>query len=158
MSMTALETTIQSTSPAQTMLLGRCLATALRAGDLLALEGQLGAGKTCFVQGLAEGLGVRGRVASPTFIVMRCHPGPLPLFHADAYRLGSAEELLDVGLEDWLQEGVVAVEWADQVLGAFPHDYLVIEISGEDDARALTFTARGERSQQLVEVVKRCAS
>jgi tRNA threonylcarbamoyladenosine biosynthesis protein TsaE len=148
---------ISTESPAETSEVGRCLAAALRPGDVLALEGQLGAGKTCFVQGLAEGLGVQGRVASPTFIVMRCHRGPVPLFHADAYRLGSGQELLDVGLEDWLAEGVVAVEWADQVLDALPQDYLVIEIAGEDDRRTLTFSAHGERSQELVEQIEQCA-
>ncbi|MHB8997828.1 MAG: tRNA (adenosine(37)-N6)-threonylcarbamoyltransferase complex ATPase subunit type 1 TsaE [Armatimonadota bacterium] len=149
---------VTSGSPEQTQALGKCLAHGLRVGDLLALEGQLGAGKTCFVQGLAEGLGVRGRVASPTFIVMRQHPGEIPLFHADAYRLGSAEELEDVGLEDWLGEGVVAIEWADQVLEALPPDYLVIEISGEDDTRLLTFSANGPRSTELVEHLSTCVS
>lgn len=144
-------------SPEETKALGRLLGQLLRVGDLLALEGQLGAGKTCFVQGLAEGLGVQGRVASPTFIVMRQHPGETPLFHADAYRLGSADELVEVGLEDWLAEGVVAVEWADQVLEAFPEDYLVIEISGEDDTRTLSFAGNGPRSTELVEQIRRCA-
>lgn len=153
---TAETATIKSASAEQTREAGRRLAGALRAGDLIALQGELGAGKTCFVQGLAEGLGVGGRVASPTFIVMRSHPGPTPLYHADAYRLSGPEELLDVGLDDWLEEGVVAVEWADQVLAALPEDYLVIDLSGEGESRTLTLSAMGPRSRALVEHFRRC--
>ena len=148
---------LTSRSPEETQATGRHLATILRPGDFIALEGSLGAGKTCFVQGLAQGLGVRGRVASPTFIVMRLHPGPTALYHADAYRLSSAEELLDVGLEDWLSEGVVALEWADRVLAALPSDRLTLRLEGHDAQRRLTFTAHGPRSAELLEHLRQCA-
>jgi tRNA threonylcarbamoyladenosine biosynthesis protein TsaE len=146
-----------SESPEQTQAWGRCLCQALQTGDVLALCGPLGAGKTCFVQGLAEGMAVGGRVASPTFIVMRCHPGPVPLYHADAYRLGSGEELLDLGLEDWLAEGVVALEWADQVPSALPEDHLQLCLSPEGEQRKLTVRATGPRSQALLEHLRSCA-
>jgi tRNA threonylcarbamoyladenosine biosynthesis protein TsaE len=147
---------LKTDSPDQTQALARCLAEVLRPGDFLALEGQLGAGKTCFVQGLAEGLGVKGRVASPTFILMRSHPGPVPLFHADAYRLSSGEELLDLGLEDWLAEGVVALEWADLASAALPADYLQLTISAEGDERTLCFIAHGPRAETLLEHLRPC--
>lgn len=148
----------------ETQALGRCLAGALQAGDMIALVGDLGAGKTCFVQGLAEGLQVQGRVTSPTFIVMRSHPGRLPLFHADAYRLSGPDDLLDVGLEDWLAEGVVAVEWADLAGEALPLDHLTLQITADQstsaqpevEPRTLTFRAHGPRSRQLVEHLRRC--
>jgi tRNA threonylcarbamoyladenosine biosynthesis protein TsaE len=150
--------TITSTSAEETQDLGRRLGPALKAGDVIALEGPLGAGKTCFVQGLAQGLGVAGRVASPTFIVMRCHPGPVTLYHADAYRLSSAEELLDVGLEDWSAQGAVALEWADRVAEALPSDHLTVRLAGSNHERRLTFVAHGPRSQELLEHLQRCAS
>lgn len=149
---------VTTASPEATHDLGRLLAGALRPGDFLALVGDLGAGKTCFVQGLAAGLGVAGRVASPTFILMRAHPGPVALYHADAYRLTSGGDLLDIGLEDWLADGVVALEWADLAPEACPEDVLTIVFSGCDDQRTLTFTARGPRSRALLEHLRSCAS
>lgn len=147
---------LKTASPEATVELGRRLAPALRVGDFVALVGDLGAGKTCFVQGLAAGLGVAGRVASPTFILMRAHPGPVPLYHADAYRLASGGELVDIGLEDWLTEGVVALEWADRAPEACPEDALLIVFSGGDHQRTLTFTARGPRGRALLEHLRTC--
>ena len=106
------ETTLAS--PRDTRDLGRRLAGLLRAGDLLVLSGDLGAGKTTFTQGLADGLGVRGPVTSPTFVIARVHPslveGP-PLVHVDAYRLGSLAEVDDLDLDASADEAVTVVEW-----------------------------------------------
>ena len=85
------------------------LARDLAPGDFLALCGDLGSGKTCFVQGLARGLGVSWRVTSPTFVLLHLHPGTPPLCHLDAYRVGSAQELLDLGLEEYAETAVVAL-------------------------------------------------
>jgi tRNA threonylcarbamoyladenosine biosynthesis protein TsaE len=148
----------ETASPEATRKIARHLAQALQPGDFLALVGELGAGKTCFVQGLAEGLGVSGRVASPTFILMRAHPGPVTLFHADAYRLNSGGELLDIGLEDWLATGVVALEWADQAPEALPAEYLTVTIAGDGELRRLTFAAHGPRGEALLEHMRSCAS
>jgi tRNA threonylcarbamoyladenosine biosynthesis protein TsaE len=93
---------------------GRALATALRAGDLLVLTGDLGAGKTTLTRGIGEGLGVRGAVTSPTFVIARVHPassGRPPLVHVDAYRLGSLEEVDDLDLDAAQEESVTVVEW-----------------------------------------------
>ena len=109
---------IISHSPAETFEHGRALAATLRAGDVLALDGDLGAGKTHFVKGIAAGLGCEGDVTSPTFtLVHECTGGRLPLFHFDFYRLGSEDETLRIGLDDYLGAGgVVVIEWA----GKFP--------------------------------------
>ena len=100
-----------------TRRLGERLAGGLRAGDLVVLSGPLGAGKTSLTQGLATGLGVRGTVTSPTFVLARAHRGPLPLLHVDAYRLRDAGpralDLADLDLEDALEDGVVVVEWGE---------------------------------------------
>ena len=149
---------LETASPKATQAVAQHLAQALRPGDFVALIGNLGAGKTCFVQGLATGLGVTGRVASPTFILMRAHPGPTALFHADAYRLATGDDLLDIGLEDWLASGVVALEWADQVPEALPADHLAVRIATAGDRRTLTFTAHGPRGHALLEHLRTCAS
>lgn len=150
--------TIETRSPEATRAIARYLAQVLRPGDVLALTGTLGAGKTCFVQGLAEGLGVTGRVASPTFILMRAHRGPLPLYHADAYRLEAGTELLDIGLEEWLATGVVALEWADLVPEVLPPDHLTLRIEVNGEGRQLHFSGHGPRSRTLVEHLRACAS
>jgi tRNA threonylcarbamoyladenosine biosynthesis protein TsaE len=103
----------------QTRELGRRLAGVLRPGDLVVLSGPLGAGKTALTQGIGAGLGVRGRVTSPTFVLAREHRGPVPLVHVDAYRVrdsGAADALADLDLEAALEDGVVVVEWGRGVV------------------------------------------
>ena len=107
-------------SPEETRTLGAKLAEKLGPGAVVAFTGDLGAGKTAFVSGMAQGLGIRERVTSPTFtIVNEYEGGRLPLFHFDMYRLGSADELFDIGWEDYLERGgVCAVEWSENVTEA----------------------------------------
>lgn len=104
-----------TTSAAATEAAAERLARHLQAGDLLLLAGQLGAGKTTFVRGLARGLGCAAEVMSPTFQLVRVYPGPIQLAHADLYRLEVSAELADLGLDELLDEGVVAVEWGDRI-------------------------------------------
>ena len=92
------------------------LARHVRHGDLLLLEGEMGAGKTTFVRGLAGGLGVEGNVMSPTFQLVRVYRGPLQLAHVDLYRLADAAEVADLGLDELLDEGAVVVEWGERLL------------------------------------------
>ena len=129
-------------SPEETEALGADLAGRLEPGTVIAFTGDLGAGKTAFVRGLARGLGVRERVTSPTFtIVNEYEGGRLPLFHFDMYRLGSADELFDIGWEDYLARGgVCAVEWSENVSDALDNDCLRVDIRrGEnDDQRIIT--------------------
>lgn len=102
-------------SAAETEALGEELASRLAPGDLLLLAGELGSGKTTFVRGLARGLGASATVQSPTFTLVRVYPGRVQLAHADLYRLERTAELGDLGLEELLEEGVVAVEWGDRL-------------------------------------------
>ena len=123
-------------SPEETRALGRTLAQALQWGAVVAFTGDLGAGKTAFVSGMAEGLGIEERVTSPSFtIVNEYEGGRLPLFHFDMYRLGSADELFHIGWEDYLaRNGVCAVEWSENVDEALDGDTIRVDISrGEDD-------------------------
>lgn len=123
-------------SPEETRALGRRLAQVLQGGAVVAFTGDLGAGKTAFVSGMAEGLGIEERVTSPTFtIVNEYEGGRLPLFHFDMYRLGSADELFHIGWEDYLaRDGVCAVEWSENVAEALDGDTIRVDISrGEDD-------------------------
>lgn len=129
----------------------------LQVGDVLALIGPLGAGKTTFVQGLARGLGVPPdrHVASPTFALINEHPGRVPLVHADLYRVADARELEELGLTDAFDRAAVAIEWLDRFPDAAPADRLEIAIAIEGDGtRELTFRARGERAAVLVAALR----
>lgn len=120
---------------AGTEALGERVAAALPAGGVvIALYGELGAGKTAFVRGLARGLGVTQRVVSPTFTIVNELAGRRELFHFDMYRLGSADELFDIGWEDYLgREGVCAVEWSENVPGAFDGTEIRVTIEKTSD-------------------------
>ena len=119
--------------------LGRDLARRLRAGDLVILSGGLGAGKTTLTQGIAEGLGVRGPVTSPTFVIARVHPslvGGPALVHVDAYRLGDAFEVDDLDLDASLEESVTVVEWGQGLVERLADDRLEVRISVAEDGDA----------------------
>jgi tRNA threonylcarbamoyl adenosine modification protein YjeE len=116
---------------AQMRDLGRQLAGLLRAGDLIIVSGPLGAGKTTLTQGIGAGLGVRGLVTSPTFVIARVHPGPTPLVHVDAYRLGSAIELDDLDLDADTDASVTIVEWGEGLAEELSADRLEIMIVPE---------------------------
>jgi tRNA threonylcarbamoyladenosine biosynthesis protein TsaE len=126
---------------------GARLATLLRAGDLVVLTGGLGAGKTTLTQGIGEGLGVRGPVTSPTFVIARVHPslveGP-PLVHVDAYRLGGFAELDDLDLDASLEESVTVVEWGHGLAEDLSDDRLEVVLDGED-VRTAAVTPHGDR-------------
>jgi tRNA threonylcarbamoyladenosine biosynthesis protein TsaE len=140
----------------ETVEFGRRLGELVATGDCVALCGPLGAGKTCFVCGLASGMQVKGRVASPSFIVMRRHPGPVCLYHADAYRLADPRELEEAGLNEWLEEGVVALEWADLVAETLPPDTLFVRIEYEGEGRRIVFYTGGPRHARTIEAVTQC--
>lgn len=130
-----------------TVAAGRTLASSLRGGNVVAFRGELGAGKTAFIRGMAEGLNISARVSSPTFTIVNEYEGEIPLFHFDMYRLGSADELFDIGWEDYLERGgVCAVEWSENVEGAFPDDtvWVTIEKSGDFDRKITIDMPGGE--------------
>ena len=129
-------------APEQTELVGAKLAQQLTAGTIIAYKGDLGAGKTAFTRGLARGLGAKESVTSPTYTIVNEYlSGRLPLFHFDMYRLRSADELFDIGWEDYLDRGgVCAVEWSENVADALEDPITVtIEKLGED-SRRITIT------------------
>lgn len=133
-----------SNSPQETEALGQKLAAQLSPGDIIAFSGDLGSGKTAFTRGLAKGLGIEERVTSPTFtIVNEYEGGRLPLFHFDMYRLGSSDELFDIGWEDYLARGgVCAVEWSEIVDDALEDGVIRVDIrhGAEDNQRIITIT------------------
>jgi tRNA threonylcarbamoyladenosine biosynthesis protein TsaE len=125
----------------------------LQPGDVLALIGPLGAGKTTFVQGVARGLDVPAdrHVASPTFALVNEHPGRVPLVHADLYRVADARELEELGLSDAFDRAAVAIEWLDRFPTAAPADRLELTIAiGDDGTRTLTFRPQGPRATALL--------
>ena len=144
---------IKTESPEATQRLGRLTGQAAAAGDVILLEGPLGAGKTTFTQGLAAGLDITGGVMSPTFVLLRQLEGRLPLYHLDLYRLEAAPEISDLGLDDYFYgRGVTVVEWADRAGGLMPEEHLGISLKYADDgARRLAFTACGSRYEKLLE-------
>jgi tRNA threonylcarbamoyladenosine biosynthesis protein TsaE len=107
-------------APAETEAAGERLGGTLQVGDLLLLKGDLGAGKTTFVRGVARGCGSSAPVASPTFQLVRVYPGRVQLAHVDLYRLASSAELVDLGLEELLDQGAVVVEWGDRLEATLP--------------------------------------
>jgi tRNA threonylcarbamoyladenosine biosynthesis protein TsaE len=129
--------TVASHSVEDTRILGTCLAPVLTPGDVVSLNGDLGAGKTVFVQGLAGGLGVDRHVTSPTFVLVHHYEGRLRLAHVDVYRLSSFQEILDLGYEELFDpEGVVVVEWGDVVGPLLPPRYLHVSIHPSMDTTA----------------------
>ncbi len=134
-----------SHSVEETERFGEQLAASLPPGSVVAYTGALGMGKTAFTRGLAKGLGCRGRVTSPTFTVVNEYDGKIPLFHFDMYRLGSSDELFDIGWEDYLNRGgVCAVEWSEQVAEAMPPETVYVTISRRpEDDRARIITIEG---------------
>ena len=132
-------------SPAETEALGQRLAERLQPGDVIAYTGDLGAGKTAFTRGLARGLGITERITSPTFtIVNEYQGGRLPLFHFDMYRLGSSDELYEIGWEDYLARGgVCAVEWSEIVADALEEDCIRVDIRQGDTENQRKITVEG---------------
>ena len=145
-------------SAAETQALGAALGAAIEPPLVIALRGNLGAGKTTFVQGLAVGLGIHSRVASPTFVLANEYGGAnsVRLVHVDTYRLGAAVgvEAATMGLEELIEdeEAVVAVEWAERVAELLPGDHLLVELDygTQEDERTIRMTPLGERSKAVV--------
>ncbi|OGO36791.1 MAG: tRNA (adenosine(37)-N6)-threonylcarbamoyltransferase complex ATPase subunit type 1 TsaE [Chloroflexi bacterium RBG_16_56_8] len=151
---------IISHGAAQTQRLGERLGELAHAGDVYALEGELGSGKTCFVQGLGKGLKIPTAIHSPTFILANEHRGGrLPLFHLDVYRVRGADEAVGFGLEDYLgDEGVCVIEWAEKIRAALPpeHLWLAFRHLGESK-RGILIEATGARYQTLLNEFKKSA-
>ena len=126
----------------ETIRFGKMLGSLLQAGDILALQGTLAAGKTQLTKGIAQGLGITEPVTSPTFTIVSEYYGRLPLYHIDVYRLGSPEEFLDLGVEEMLYgQGVCVIEWSEKVMSELPNRTICIRITAEENsARTITMT------------------
>lgn len=151
------EVRLRTHGPEETERIGERLAPALRPGDVIVLRGPLGAGKTRFAAGIARGLGVAGRVKSPTFTLVHEHDGPVPLFHADCYRL-EPSETRDLGLEELAERGVIVAEWGDRLPDALREAALEIAIGVEGEReRTLEARAAGGRGVALLDALRRAA-
>jgi tRNA threonylcarbamoyladenosine biosynthesis protein TsaE len=139
------EKTIVSRSPADTERAGEELARSLVPGDVVALTGELGAGKTCFAQGVARGLGVVSGATSPTFVLVNEYRGRLPVHHVDAYRTESLTELMDLGLLELFDgSGVTLVEWADKLRPLLPARAVTVHLAGVgDEVREISIKSGG---------------
>ncbi len=142
--------TASTSSPDQTRELAATLSTHLVVGDLLVLAGDLGAGKTCFAQGIGRGLGVDDRITSPTFTLANRYEGRIELNHLDVYRLDDLSETLDLDLPELLESGVTVIEWGEQIEAVLPADRLVVRLlhgdgldGGDDDDRMIRFEPSG---------------
>jgi len=135
------------------------IAPLLRQGDVLALVGPLGAGKTLLVEALFHALGVQDYVRSPSFTLINEYSARIPLYHMDLYRLRSPEDLEDIGFEEYfLLGGIVAVEWADRAHGSLPQEHILIElelVQGDEMARKARIGGAGARAQEFIAEVKR---
>lgn len=139
-----------SPSAAATIALGRALASALGAGDVVALEGDLGSGKTTFVRGVAGGLGADEPAVSPSFVLIREYQGRVPVYHLDLYRLEEERELHKIGVADYLAgDGVALVEWSGRLGSLTPPDRLEVRLvaTAREDERRIEFEPHGESWQ-----------
>ena len=146
-----------SRSPEQTRRIGMRLGSELKTGDVICLQGNLGAGKTTFVQGLAQGWGSIDGVSSPTFIIVneyrRATGGQI--FHLDAYRLESMPEAEELDLDAMLSEGVVIIEWPEKLNGLIPNDRLWITLEHiQEEQRQMSFKAHGKRYDDLLDGIR----
>ena len=142
-----------SHSPEETRRIGLQLGRLARPGDVFLLIGGLGAGKTCFAQGIALGLDITGYVTSPSFVVINQYRGRLPMYHIDLYRLDTMEEVIELGLDDYSLhgQGVCVVEWAEKAHSLLPGENMTIEMDiVSDNSRTISLKANGHRYLEML--------
>lgn len=151
--------TLETSSAAETRRLGQRLAPLLEAGDVVLLQGELGAGKTCFAQGIGAGLKVAEPVKSSSFVLVNEYGGRLHVYHADLFRLEDPQQVSELALEENAQDGLLLVEWPDRAPEEMPPEHLLVqfETTGEK-SRRLTFEARGRRYEELLARFKAVAA
>jgi tRNA threonylcarbamoyladenosine biosynthesis protein TsaE len=142
--------TYETLSPAETRRLGRQLAALLQAGDVVLLQGELGAGKTCFAQGIGAGLKVAEAVKSSSFVLVNEYNGRLHVYHADLFRL-DPRQVFELGLEENAQDGLLLVEWPDRAPGELPPDHLLVRFESTGaKSRRITFEAAGTHYEDVL--------
>ena len=145
---------INSNSSEETFKYGKYLAKLLQPGDIIALSGELGAGKTVFTKGLAAGLGIEDSITSPTFTIIKEYKGRMPLYHFDVYRIES-DDLDDLGYDNYFySKGLSVVEWSEKIADKLPADYLAIKITygSNEQERKLEFMAKGNFKERLCKI------
>ncbi|MDO8586284.1 MAG: tRNA (adenosine(37)-N6)-threonylcarbamoyltransferase complex ATPase subunit type 1 TsaE [Armatimonadota bacterium] len=153
-----MKTTIRTTNESETIALGERIGSMLRPGDIVALTGELGAGKTTLTKGIARGVGVEAEVASPTFTLIHEHKGRIPFYHVDLYRLESEDLVGDLGIEEYLYgKGVTVIEWSERMTSLLPNSALLVSIDVVDDAkRDIELSASAPRWTQVLQELARC--
>jgi len=149
---------IISLTPEETEKIGTLLGEMLTGGEVIALAGELGSGKTTLVKGIAQGMGFKEQeVVSPSFTLINEYDGPLPLFHIDFYRLEGEKDPFEIGFEEYISaEGVVVIEWADRVPQAVPKDSLWITLRYlEAERREIVMRAQADRYEKIIEELKK---
>ena len=152
--MSAIESSIlqfDTSSSEETQELGCKLGAVLKPGDVVLLQGELGAGKTCLTQGIARGLGITEQVISPTFILIGDYRGRVHLYHADLYRLDDPDEVVNLELANSTEDGVLIVEWPERDAGSLPPEHLLIHLEHRGPSgRCLTLQPRGPRARAIL--------
>ena len=149
--------TIITKSPEETKNLGKEVSKLTKPGDLLAFYGELGVGKTCFIQGISQGLKVKDYVTSPSFTIINEYQGKIPIYHFDLFRLDNAEEILELGYKEYFYgEGLTVIEWAEKIEQLLPKEHLEIEIKFKDRyQRTISFISQGDRFNKFLEELNR---
>lgn len=139
-----------SNGPEETRAIGERLGALLQAGDVVLLQGELGAGKTTFVQGIARGLGFAGSVSSKSFVLLGEYAGRVKLYHADLYRLEDPEQAFDLALDEVSADGALVVEWPERAMDTLADEHLLVRFAVRDETgRVLLFEPRGERATEI---------
>ena len=150
---------VKSNSPEETKKFGRKLGEKLKPGDIVCLQGNLGAGKTVLAKGICAGLGVKEEITSPTYNVINEYRGKVKVNHIDLYRTHTEEELLDLGFEEYLYgDGVCIVEWPDKAGTLMPDNYLDINLQGEGDTREIRLIPQANKFIGLITELKEDAN
>lgn len=150
---------IKTFSAKETVEAGIRLGAIIRKGDIICLNGGMGTGKTAFTGGIAAALGIKGYITSPTFTIVNEYKGRIPLYHFDVYRIADPEEMFEIGFEEYLDgQGVVVIEWAEQIRDILPADYIKVDIKKNmpegQDIRIIDISFMGSRYSGYEEMMK----
>ena len=147
---------LKSESPEDTIELGKKIGSILNSGDIVCLQGDLGAGKTYLTKGIMKGLGVEREIVSPTYNLIKEYQGRLPAYHIDLYRVSDEQQLHDVGFEDYIySEGVSVIEWPDKSGSLMPDSYLNIIIKGQQQERTIKLIPQANKYIPMLEELKK---